>query len=241
MMSFSSKHFSKIDNNTKLSVFGFIRKCENNLKRTNDVYLFHNIPLLIHSLCLLYYHVSDEFEIAGKDIKISKDHKSIMHPSNWYHNTSYGKIVIQSTAKVIYKWELKIDSNASIQQQKRTPQMLENPDWLMFIAISASNVTDQGLVSHKEYGYMYCSDGEIRSTRSMIWKQYGSCYDVNDAVGVVLDLQKKQISFEVNGNVYGVAFENIETNNDIEYRLAVSLRCKHAKVTIKKFTESYAN
>ena len=76
-MSSKAKQLSKVDDESKLTVFGYIRRNENILRRTSNVNLFQNVPLLITSLCTFYYHIFEQFEIAGKGVKISDDKKSI--------------------------------------------------------------------------------------------------------------------------------------------------------------------
>ena len=48
-----------------------------------------------------------------------------------------------------------------------------------------------------------------------------------------LNLKQKSLSFTLNSAEQGVAFNNIETRDDIQYRLAVSLLGSDCKVSIE--------
>lgn len=86
-----------VDEITKLIIFGYIRDSEKLLKSSQHK-LFHYIPPLITSICILYYNEPEQFEIAGDGIVISDDKTSIKKDEYWsWHNTSYGTLIIPST------------------------------------------------------------------------------------------------------------------------------------------------
>lgn len=108
MSSFFNR-LSKIDNRTKYGVYGWIRQAEIELK------LCH-IPLVISSICILYAHDDEIFEIIEKGVK-SYNHGKCIKIGNkigltkfqWQH--AFGKIVIPSIDDGIYEWEMNINTS----------------------------------------------------------------------------------------------------------------------------------
>ena len=62
----ASQRWKKADNKTKLSVFGYIRQIERDLKGWN-------IPTSVQCYCVSYYFSSDYFTEHGDNIKINKN------------------------------------------------------------------------------------------------------------------------------------------------------------------------
>ena len=102
-MSTVLKKLSKIDDKTKFGVYGWIRKAEEELK-------LQHIPVMISSICILYFHKDEIFDIVGKDIKLSKDRKCIIKLSkDEWDNNCYGATEIQSDTDNIYQWDIVIN------------------------------------------------------------------------------------------------------------------------------------
>ena len=57
------KKLSKVDQKIKIAVHGWFRQQENSLE-------LNNIPLMIISICILYFYEDEIFEIIAKNIKI---------------------------------------------------------------------------------------------------------------------------------------------------------------------------
>ena len=49
---------------------------------------------------------------------------------------------------------------------------------------------------------------------------------------MILDLMKKELSFEINGKLYGAAATDSPTSKNIEYKLAVSFFWMNSKISI---------
>ena len=77
------KKLSKIDTRTKYGVYGWIRQAEQELQ-------LRHVPLMISSICILYYHKDEIFDIVSKDVKLSMDGKSITKLCTGCKNTNYG-------------------------------------------------------------------------------------------------------------------------------------------------------
>ena len=95
-------------------------------------------------------------------------------------------------------------------------------------------------INEPHYGFWGC--GKKIGSYKMRWDSinYGNnkninyYYDINDTVGVHLNLIKKELSFSVNGNNKGIAFK-IPSDKNIKYRLVVSMFYPGSSVTILKF------
>ena len=92
------KRLSEIDDKSKNGVYGWIRKAEEELQ-------LGYIPLMISSICILYYYEDEIFEIASKDVKLSKDGKSIIKIAAHcdFCNMNFGKVEIISNTDNIAK------------------------------------------------------------------------------------------------------------------------------------------
>ena len=70
------KKLQDIDNRIKCTVCGYVREHQSMIE-SQEYNLFNNIPILIPSICTLYYDPNDYF-IANKKVKLSKDRKTIL-------------------------------------------------------------------------------------------------------------------------------------------------------------------
>ena len=64
------RKLSKIDRRTKYAVYGWIRKAEQELQLSHT-------PLMVSSICILYYVEDEIFEQTADTVKISKRGKCI--------------------------------------------------------------------------------------------------------------------------------------------------------------------
>ena len=107
-MSSVAPELNTVDEETQLIVFGYIRLHQKLLLPTK-YNIFKEIPSSIISICIFYYYIYEEFEIAGKDILTSNDKLTIIKQKDNWNNTTYGKMTIKSTDKCICKWKIKIN------------------------------------------------------------------------------------------------------------------------------------
>ena len=88
------KKLQKIDDQTKYAVYGWLRKAEEELN-------LNHIPLMISSICILYYHMEEIFQLIPYHIKLSDDNKCITKLSTFgWGNTCYGINQIQRIIKI---------------------------------------------------------------------------------------------------------------------------------------------
>ena len=218
-MSSLFKRLSAIDEITKDTVNGWIRFQQQELN------LCH-VPMMLCSICILYYHNDEIFDIIGNNVKVSKNKKGITKINKYdWNNTSYGinQISLNSGVKYKYQWDIKI--------------MIEIPGINFFIGLSSGCSPSKGCeVPSTCLKFMYCSDGDLLvDSKDINWKEYGRPLDNNDIVSILLDLREMEIRFFVNGIDQGIAY-NV-TISDEKLRLSVTMYPKSTSVEIVKFSK----
>ena len=95
------KALKLLPNNTKYTIFGYVRRME---KESFPL----NIPAMITYLILKYYFHGEYFEKAGDDLEISDDKMSVTRITspgrlNRFMNTAYGKTWIDGNLNQIIR------------------------------------------------------------------------------------------------------------------------------------------
>lgn len=232
------KRLHNIDKGTKLFVTGYIRRKHKSLFKNNKYALFQNIPIAISSLCTLYYYLSDHFDLEIIDsnsavssyVKFSKDFKTATTIPNDYcdynENMIYGKLIIASMDKCVYKWFLKFHKNM--------PELF---------GLHAAPWTTEYVASGEHIYYECMPTGNKKlNDRHRDWhdKTYFDWpYSIDDIFCLELDLKKKCISFYINDKDLGPAFKEIDIGPDIQYRFCVSFGDCDESVSIVKVTQTY--
>ena len=213
---------SKVDNRTKYSVYGWIRKAE------KDLNLCH-IPLMISNTVILYFQNRDTFGKIQKNIIKSKDDTRINLAkigkfAEWYGGV--GSIQIDSNNPCKYQWDLNVYTSSG----------------RCVIGItSLNNLNDNictGIWNEKGIHYLHCGRATVWRKESEsdygCWVEYGTSFE-KGKVSIHLDLKKKEIRYSLNDKDDGIAYENIKTGKDVKYRLTVSLAEIHDFVEIENF------
>ena len=201
---------NQVDERTKLTVYGWLRKAQNELK-------IDSIAPLISVWCVLYADNHEIFEFIGKAVIISDDQKCISSGSESdgfvkLKNHNYGTIQIPSMSNTVCQWDIRIKK-----KRKRVS---------MFVGISSIITPNPTQAMWEDGGYYYLiHDSCYKYNDSMRWIKYNDDEKIEqgDTVSVHLDLNQKQVRYFVNDEDLGVAYYNIVTREDVTYRLMVSL------------------
>eukprot|EP01084_Bolivina_argentea_P201177 343917_1 len=210
-MELSLKRMSNVGFRSKYVVFGWIRNVE---KLLNS-----HIPMMISSICTLYYWEDEMFVMVANDVQISPtDNKCIqknVFTSN-FDNSSYGSKEISSISNCNYRWDIKI---------------LKANTGHVRIGLSSIQTPNKHFMNTFGINYVYWSCGLLygRNTEFGPWKKYGIKFGTYDKISILLDLQKKQIRFLVNDIDQGIAYTNVQTS--------VSLFNGGNRVLIERFLE----
>ena len=215
-MASSWKKLSKIDKKTKYSVYGWIRQVEQELRLSH-------IPLMVSSICILYYVEDEIFNQISDTVKISKNGKCITKSkgtdSSW-GNTNYGAIKIASNSQDVYRWEMKFTSTNSLE-----------------IIIGITNTTDPNKRfnnSINQIGYALCQDGDVYDGKEWHIEHYRPTHN---KIRMELDLKNGKLSFFGDDSEYGIVIQNIQNSEDITYRMFVSMYNENEAVEIINFSK----
>ena len=221
-MELDLKSASKADQSTEYLVFGFIRDYE---KNSNAI-----IPPLISWTCLLFYWINEYFEIVGDNLNASEDKLTIScnQPVSRWCNASFGHRKIKSGLTGVYRWTFKwfgrhiafcvTDADGTVTD--KACAWGENTNYYgIFIATGFKLRRGEGGANYEAY-----FEG--------IDNKAGNIQD--HTLTVVLDLNSKQVSFEIDGENKGIAFDGIKCGEDIYYRMAVTIEECSDKVILDK-------
>lgn len=106
----SLKTVQKVDNRTKLLIYGFNRNCRKSLPEDNPYY---DIPDIINNICILFYWIKEFFNLHDAGIEILENgslaNKISVH-SGW--STVYGDLVLNKpickNTMIEYEMEINI-------------------------------------------------------------------------------------------------------------------------------------
>ena len=241
-------HNKKARYNPKYTVFGYVRRVES-LIRSSPFHLFQSIPINITCFCVSYYQTQEYFEtVNNENIKLSKyktfiykfhqgpEYKDFEH-DHGLDNTTFGKLSISSTSQAICKWYLKINNIP------KTPKRQDLCPFIIGIVskLSSANKEFTCHLSHENYKfYAYEIDTKILGAHvGGFIENYGQKFKDNDIICIKLDLKRREIKYYKNGKSFGIAFDNIDIGEDIDYRLAVTIGHKYGEISILKFVERY--
>ena len=213
------KQLNNIDKRTKYSVFGWIRNQERELK-------LHNVPQMISSICILYLRDDEIFDIIAKLIKLSENRKMITR-MRWgfqWDNNNYGKMEVNSTNNIIYKWHLKI-----IEMSRKIEVGVRSKHNGEYYGVEVSTFNENKMLK--------LTHNKIPSYK-LNWDNY--CvhkFEKGDEITICLNLKQQHVQFIVNSIDKGIAFTNIETSKDIKYRIYVLLEDTGDCLEILNFTK----
>ena len=166
------------------------------------------------------------FDIFDEDkVKLSKNGACITAlTKHLYSVNNYGSIEIFSTEKGKYKWDIKVGNDS------------------VFIGICSSTQTNghlhdmncefYGLVC---WGKKYHKSGTDHFDQMTKYGQF-ICSE-NTIISMYLDLNKRDLSFAINGEDQGVAFHEIKQKKDLKYRFMAQIAYEGCSVEIVNFEE----
>ena len=235
-MSSKLQQLREIDTDTKYTVSGYIRKKHKSLFKSNRNALFQNIPIAISSLCTLYYHSKDYFEILNeKKFSITNNNKTLskVKDGDWglgWNNTSFASWSISSTDECVYKWHLKFAN-------KKTYSDIAV---VMGIASDPYNVNDAFYVkgNSRKY-YAYCPTYNRKKSHNSVHDDFENTAIISwrkseEEICLELDLKTRTLSV-YKDEKKEVVFDGIESGKNINYRLVVTIQRVGCKVSITNF------
>ena len=195
------------------------------------------IPMDIYYVCILFLLQKEYFELIADQMNLSQDELTITKDAsaiyNW-KNTTYGKMVIPSISKQIVTWKIKMKP------------FTEERNRVIGIA-SSTDCIDKDYTYNKVGHYYGISDSGTRFWNHKLKEETSvetaAEYDTfeyhdrsGDTVTMILNLRDATILFGQSEHPK-IAWTNIKIDKDVNYRLAVSLRCQLDSMTIVDFVE----
>lgn len=178
----------------------------------------NHVPLMISSICILYYYEDEIFDIVGHDMTLSMDKRCITCSVSTKNNNIFGTIQVPSQDQCICRWDLIL---------KRELSTLDL-NYLIGISSTMHPSTTKMVGQMDGYRYVLWNDGEIDNNTygfydGPSYSKYCDEFTGNNAVSIKLNLKLRQVSFIINGKDQGVAFDDIGVDTDIKYRLFIRL------------------
>ena len=221
-VSASLEEVKMIDQETKDSVNGYIRNVQESLPKDNAYY---NIPKLIIYWCLLYYD-QEEFvkdpALRSPNFRFLSNTK-VQKIRDCYHTAFFTKIAKTAT----HEWKFRLNK-------------FDSAGFTTIIGIWKTTFPmkyDAKLsISPQFYGF-YVNNKVLTATDEDIRREYGDRYcKQGDVIEMILNLNKLQLSYKVNGEDYGIAFNNI---SDTTYRAALCLHYSGDSVELLSYQRYY--
>ena len=211
-MATTFERIKNVDQNTIDLVNGYIRDKQSLLPYEDNPY--YVISSLVIHLILSFYFDPEYFATIQGHIKASNNNKIIS-----MNGTAYGNITVPSTIPRIYTWKFKI-------LKCKTD---------IYVGIT-SKIGQHGAFCYQDRR-SYCAylpGGRVTNcslTRDYPFKNINN----NSIVEMILDLKKKELSYCIDGKHLGAAYENIDTGENIKYRMAVYMHYVSTKMELIGF------
>merc|ERR1712228_51900 len=88
------------------------------------------------------------------------------------------------------------------------------------------------------YGYDVFNGQKVSKNK---FADYGCKCSRMDKIEMILDLNRKQLSFIVNDMMQGVAYNDIEQSKNVKYKLSICLKAKGAAIALTNYQEIISN
>ena len=213
-------HELKPDQETTDLVYGFIH----NIQKEMDLM----IPSPLYLVILSYFYLTDYFESWNKEIySLKNNNKIIKCIERRTYSSIYGNIEILSTEiEKRWIWTFKINKNIG---------------GSIWIGISSSYTIDQDCFTNRlssNYG-LGLDGGSWSKGRSKRFCQ--SNFNDGDILKMIIDFKYREISYYHNNNHLGVAYDNLDINDNIKYKMAVIMAKIDNEIELIDFKCDYRN
>eukprot|EP01084_Bolivina_argentea_P135075 238076_1 len=195
-----------------LFILGYLQIAENTLNLSMK--MENGICPIIFSFYFIPIDTFDIAKVEPHNIIENNGDTVRLHKNGGMWCNAYGTEGIYSNTKHKYKWRLTIDKKTT----------------MMWVGIASKKTIDGHGFMEIDYAFEGSQGNAYRLGKK---KQYANGYKTGDVVSILVNCDKKEISFSVNSEDYGVAYKI-----DIRptYYLAVSIYCLSGQsITINEF------
>ena len=221
-----------IDQLSKDIVFGFVKDMHSLILSEN---VYYNIPSLVISWCLLYFHQNEYFTTADDThpevgVEINESGNIATTKEGWTQQI-FGVLEISGREDLKYIWEIKIING-------------KRENWYNYIHIG---LTYQSLKDNENNQdgdksitfYGYDADG-LTCAGSVTYYQYGEKYGCNDIISMELNVKDRTLQFYKNNESQGIAYDNLKFDKDMVYKMTVAMSSKGNSVQLIQFKRTRA-
>ena len=193
-----------------------------------------NVPKMLMYLCLAFYFHGECFNKCGYDLQISKDKMTIykIFNNNNHENRAFGKCWISAVCNKIAKWTFKINHIGE------------------FSSIKIGLVTNDNN-TNSDHGRKDTTDGywlSIEGNRALPIAGYTINAD-DDSTDILAKSDEMTLIYDARHNIFKVEWvednlktnrkliinDNIESAENMKYKIAVCLENKNDKLTLVNF------
>ena len=234
MMSVDLKKLNDIDEQTKFTIYGYIREHQSSFA-SEEYNIFNNIPDLIPSLCILYFDSGDRFGIIGEAISYVDGDKTtilmVRSAENKSKSNCYGTVIIPSDSKSVYKWDMKL---IKVPRSDETCIAVGVTSTKRSIDSKSSYKLGDNYYIYSNFGWYRDHGKRYRSSVDYRKRQYYTGYFIT----ITLDMKAKTVSFynhtaEIKLKIDMNGFEGYECQ-----LVVTALKHQDTSVRIDKFTQT---
>lgn len=201
------KQIKFIEQKDKDAVSGYVHKSQTQLPVDQPYY---TIPSLIIYGILYYFYDPERFDECCKGLELNEDKTIVTHTAStgdW--KSVYGKTSIPADSKYIYEWQFKILQRPGngyghhlfgIHSFTNTNKIIDND-------FSCSLMHKNSGFNESEF-YAICDTGDKYNNREYDI-QFGAKWEAGDVITMILDMNKRTLSYRRNKSDFGVAFEDM--------------------------------
>ena len=220
MASITLERLNEIDQGTKDIVFGYLRRIR---ASSDSITQLYNIPPLISSLCLLFYHFGQFFDEAPACLEMSGNNNNTVTKilNSGVHNSIYSKEWIEANQNKIVELTVKFNQHGA---GACIAYGVVNSEHSLSIESTFYNIKGAFCIWNSGYAYR---NGKCVSSSAMKTR-------TGDVVKMTLDFAKRQIKLIKNdGECEWVILKDIHKNNEkAKYKFAFTLWNKGDSITI---------
>ena len=194
----SLEDVKSIDQNTKYTIYGFIRNMQKQISRDN---IYYTIPELVIHWILLYFYIADQFdpEYCSNSYQLSANNCTITKLNQDDSTAFLTKVV----SKGVHKWKF-------ILHKKVSYGNIIIGVWKSKYTKSTQQVVRGADARGRYYGYYVSHRSLTNGDKSLRNLQYADVDGKDgDIIEMILDLNSFKLEYNKNGKSLGIAFDNI--------------------------------
>ena len=219
------KQIKFIEQKERDLVCGYTHESQIDFSKDNHYFI---IPSLVIYTILYYFYDPEKFDESGAGLTLNEDQTVVTQTGEDDLWTSvYGNRLIPADSKCIYEWKFKIF-------QKTYPFFVDQDSYCCILGIhsfeKAKKILDNDFsenYEHKDYAksnFWAISNLKDKFSNDIYAVSYGSKWKNDDIITMLLDTINEKLSFYVNDEDFGVAFEDMILHKETYMAVAIGVQ-----------------